>query len=77
MRTLNVITMIAFVVLVIGGINWLSVGLFNYDFLAAIFGGIGTAMSRVIFSIVGISALWLICYAIVARDRLMPRSDRS
>ena len=77
MKTLHFITMVAFVVLVLGGLNWLSIGLFNYDFMAAIFGGIGTTMSRVIFSIVGISALWLICYAIVARDRLMPHRDRS
>ena len=77
MRTLNVISAIAFVLLVIGGINWLSIGLFNYDFVMAIFGGAGIWMSRVIFSIVGISALWLICYVIVAKDRLSLHQDRA
>jgi len=70
MRTLNVLSTIAFIILVIGGLNWLTIGLFNYDFLAAIFGA-SMWLTRVIFSLVGISALWLICYVIVARDRLM------
>ena len=76
MRTLNFISALAFIILAIGGINWLSIGLFNYDFVAALFGA-SVWMSRFVFSIVGISALWLICYVIVARERLMLNHDRS
>lgn len=58
MRTLNVIAM---VLLVIGGLNWLLVGLFSFDLVAAIFGGeVGprSTLSRVVYIIVGIAALY-------------------
>lgn len=44
------------VLLVIGGLNWLLVGLFNFDLVAAIFGEM-TVMSRAIYVLVGISAI--------------------
>ena len=58
MRTLNVIAM---ALLVIGGLNWLLVGLFSFDLVAAIFGGtVGdhSTLSRVVYVIVGIAALY-------------------
>ena len=47
---------IALVLLVIGGLNWLLVGLFEFDLVAAIFGPM-TAMSRIVYVLVGLSAL--------------------
>ncbi|MFN4141612.1 DUF378 domain-containing protein [Aestuariivirga sp.] len=58
MRTLNVIAM---ALLVIGGLNWLLVGLFSFDLVAAIFGGeVGerSLLSRIVYVIVGIAALY-------------------
>ncbi|MGV2644197.1 DUF378 domain-containing protein, partial [Clostridium perfringens] len=43
MRTFNTI---ALLLLIIGGINWLLVGLFQYDLVAALFGGQSSAGSR-------------------------------
>ena len=48
----------ALTILIIGGINWGLVGLFQYDIIGAIFGGQGSAISRIIFGIVGLSALY-------------------
>ncbi len=48
---------IALVLLVIGGLNWLLVGAFNYDLVAAIFGDMSPA-SRVVYVLVGIAAVW-------------------
>ncbi|MGV3487290.1 MAG: DUF378 domain-containing protein [Tuberibacillus sp.] len=48
----------ALTILIIGGINWGLVGLFEYDIIGAIFGGQGSAISRIIFGIVGLSALY-------------------
>jgi len=45
--------------LIIGGINWGLVGLFNFDLVAALFGE-GSALSRVIYALVGLSALYSI-----------------
>ena len=57
---MNVIDKIALTLVVIGGINWGSVGLFQYDLVGALFGGMSGVVSRIIFTLVGISALWCI-----------------
>lgn len=55
MKTLNLVTLI---LVIIGGINWLLVGLFQFDLVAALFGGAGAAISRIVYILVGLSALW-------------------
>lgn len=55
MKTLDVIT---FILLVIGGLNWLLVGLFQLDLVAAIFGGQDEVLSRIIYTLVGLSAIY-------------------
>lgn len=63
---MKITTIIAFSLVIIGGLVWLLVGLFNFNLVAMIFGAGSSAMiSRVIYSLVGISALWLIFYWIV------------
>ena len=57
---MNVIDKIALTLVVIGGINWGSVGLFQYDLVGALFGGMSSVVSRIVFTLVGISALWCI-----------------
>ena len=58
----NVIDWIAFILVIIGGLNLGLVGFFNYDFVEVIFGTLST-VSKVIYSLVGLSALWMIYYA--------------
>ena len=48
---------VTFLLLVIGGLNWLLVGLFGWD-VGELFGGQGAAISRLIYILVGISAVW-------------------
>ncbi|EOS54666.1 MULTISPECIES: DUF378 domain-containing protein [Paenibacillus] len=55
MKTLNAI---ALALLIVGGLNWLLVGLFQYDLVAGIFGGQDSTMSRIIYTLVGISAIY-------------------
>jgi uncharacterized membrane protein YuzA (DUF378 family) len=45
------------VLLVVGGLNWGLVGLFNFDLVAAIFGSM-SALSRIVYILVGISGLY-------------------
>ena len=45
---------------IIGGINWLLVGLFRFDLVAYLFGGQAATVSRVIYTLVGLSAIWCI-----------------
>ena len=57
MEALNIWQAIALVIVIIGAINWLLVGLFKFDLVAAIFGGQTSAASRVIYIIVGLAAI--------------------
>lgn len=47
---------------IIGGINWGSIGLFGFDIVGALFGGQNAMVSRIIFGIVGLAALWSISF---------------
>lgn len=58
MNKLNALDWIALVILIIGGINWGLVGLFNFDILAAIFGVMGT-ITRILYVVVGIAAIYV------------------
>ena len=59
---------IALILAIIGGINWGSIGLFKFDIVAWIFGGQGALVSRIIYTIVGLAALWCISLLFRARD---------
>jgi uncharacterized membrane protein YuzA (DUF378 family) len=54
MKPLNLITL---VLLIVGGLNWGLVGLFNFDLVAAIFGE-ASVLARAVYVLVGLSALW-------------------
>ena len=58
----HALDLIAFILVIIGGLNWGVVGFFNYDFVEVIFGTLST-VSRVIYSLIGLSALWMVYYA--------------
>ena len=57
MKALNLITL---ALVIIGGINWGLVGLAQFDLVASIFGGQDAALARVVYTLVGVSALWQI-----------------
>ena len=61
-----IIDKIALTLAMIGGINWGSVGLFGFDVVAFLFGGPTMALSRVVYTLVGLSALW--CISLLFRD---------
>jgi len=58
---------IALILAIIGGLNWGSVGIFGFDMIAALFGGTGTGVARVIYTLIGLSALW--CISLLFRER--------
>jgi uncharacterized membrane protein YuzA (DUF378 family) len=58
---------IALILLIIGGLNWGSVGLFQFDLVAFVCGGSGNIISRAVYTLVGLSAVWFI--TLLFRDR--------
>lgn len=55
------------IVTIIGAINWLLVGLFQFDLVAYICGGQSAVLSRIIYTVVGIAGLW--CISLLFRER--------
>ncbi|MBU1146147.1 DUF378 domain-containing protein [Patescibacteria group bacterium] len=56
MKVLNWIVML---LVVVGGLNWGLVGFFNFDLVAAIFGDM-SVVSRVVYALVGLSAVYML-----------------
>lgn len=56
------------VITIVGALNWLLVGLFRFDLVAAIFGGSDSLISRIIYVIVGLAGLW--CTTILFKDKV-------
>ncbi|HYD81078.1 MAG TPA: DUF378 domain-containing protein [Paucimonas sp.] len=58
-KRMSAIDWVAMTLLIIGGLNWGLVGLFNFDLVATLFGEM-SALSRIIYALVGLSALYSI-----------------
>ena len=65
---LMLIDKIALILVIIGGINWGAVGIFKFDVVSAVFGGQAATVSRVIYTLVCLAALW--CISLLFRDRV-------
>ena len=58
---------VSLLLVIIGAVNWLLVGVFQFDLVAWLFGGQGAILSRIIYSLVGIAVLW--CISLLFKDR--------
>ena len=63
-----IIDKIALLLLIVGGLNWGSVGLFNFDMVGWVFGGTETIGARIVYVIVALCALW--CISLLFRERV-------
>ena len=60
---LSVLDWLALVLLIVGGLNWGLVGLFNFDLVQVLFGHV-PALAKIVYSLVGIAAvysIWTAC----------------
>ena len=64
---------IALFLLVIGGVNWGLIGVFQFDLVGWLFGGQGAVISRIVFILVAISALW--CVSLFFKSNRLVDSD--
>ena len=71
MKALNLITL---VLVIVGGVNWGLVGFANLDLVALLFGE-GTALTRIVYGLVGLSALYQIAPLIRAIQVGEPRAE--
>lgn len=73
MKAINLTTLC---LIIIGGVNWLLVGLFGFDLVAAIFGGQLSVLSRLVYILVGLSALWQLYPFVRAMQRGEVHAER-
>lgn len=77
------ITFIAFAITLAGSINWLMIGLLQYDFVAGMFGFQASIFSRLCYILVGVAAMYLILRIIVNKgtfkiyERKKKKNDES
>ncbi|MGI6265250.1 MAG: DUF378 domain-containing protein [Acutalibacteraceae bacterium] len=60
---------IALILTIIGALNWGSIGLFQFDLVAWIFGGQDAVVSRVIYTLVALAGVW--CISLLFRENEM------
>lgn len=54
---MKTVTLVAVVLLIVGGLNWGLVGAFDYNLVDSLFGE-GSALARVVYVLVGLAAVW-------------------
>ena len=62
---------LALTLLIIGGINWGLIGIFQFDLVAFLFGGMGAVLSRIIYTLVAASAIW--CISLLFKENELAR----
>lgn len=66
---------IALILAIIGGLNWGLIGLFQFDLVAFLLGGSGSLLSRIVYVLVAIAAIW--CISLLFRDSDDARTERA
>ena len=64
--TMMIVDRIALALAIIGGLNWGLIGLFRLDLVAFLFGGQTALLSRIVYSLVGLAAVW--CISLMFRN---------
>lgn len=64
---------ISLVLVIIGAVNWGSIGLFKFDIVGWLFGGQGAIISRIIYTIVALAGIW--CISLLFRENEVLSSD--
>jgi uncharacterized membrane protein YuzA (DUF378 family) len=71
---MKIIDYVTFTILILGGLNWLLVGLFELDLIATIAGGSTTLFAKIIYVIIGICAIYCLRFFVgIARQDTVNR----
>ncbi len=58
---------IALLLTIVGALNWGTIGIFQFDMVAFLFGGQDALISRIVYSLVALAGVW--CISLLFRDR--------
>lgn len=71
------LALITFIITIIGSLNWLCIGFFQFDFVAGLFGTQSSIFSRLIYIIIGFSSVFLTYAVIRYKGRLTIRKNKN
>ena len=66
----------ALTLIIIGAVNWGLIGLFRFDLVATLFGGMESAISRVIYVLVGLAGLYCLSLYMKLDDEVRHNTER-
>ena len=66
---------ISLILVIIGGINWGSIGLFKFDVVSWMFGS-GALVSRIVYTLIALAAVWCISLLFRERDEIVDRIEQ-
>lgn len=69
--------LIAYIILIIGGLNWGLIGIFNFNLVTSIFGAYPAVGSIIVYILVALSAIWLIISPIITNGKLYLMSNNN
>ena len=69
--------LIAFFIIVVGGINWFCIGVFQFDIIAGIFGSQAHFISRFLYTIVGLASIYLLIALPIKKWKVYEAKDNS
>ena len=58
---------ISLILVIIGALNWGSIGIFQFDVVAWLFGGQAASVSRIVYTLVALAGVW--CISLLFRER--------
>ena len=64
---------LSLIFIIIGALNWGSVGLFRFDFISWLFGGQGATFSRICYALIGLAGIW--CISLLFRNKKIALDD--
>lgn len=67
---------VTFILTILGGLNWLTIGMLQYDFVAGIFGTQANIFSRLIYALIGLSAVYTLFMAIFHKGKIFEKSKK-
>ena len=68
-----IVDKIALILVIVGALNWGGIGLFGFNTVAFLCGGSTSVVSRIIYALVGLAALW--CISLLFRDEDPVRAE--
>ena len=74
---MRIVNIIAYILVIVGAVNWGLFGLFNVNLVSSVFSGARTAGSIIVYTLIALAALWLILSPIITDGVLWLRNKRA